>query len=54
MCLLRFAVAIIMEIAYGHRVESSSDYYVHLAEVTNDNINIIARATILDVLPFCE
>ncbi len=49
-----YTAAIIMQITYGHRVQSDDDRYVKLAEQVNDTILAMGRAAILDLLPFCK
>lgn len=41
-----------MEITYGHRVESEDDYYVNLAEKTNEAVLVMGQAKALEILPF--
>lgn len=52
--LRRFTAAVIMEIAYGHKVVSDDDLYVQLAQEVNDSVAVMGGAAILDLLPFRE
>ena len=40
-----------MEITYGHQVESVDDYYVRLAEQTNEAVTVMAQAKALELFP---
>ena len=52
----RFASAVIMEIAYGHRIETDDDRYLTLSEQVNQAAAGAGDAgvSLVDLLPICK
>lgn len=48
-----YATAIVMEIAYGHRVLSNDDEYLKVAERIFNVLHDANRPSLLDVSPIC-
>ncbi|GJE97075.1 cytochrome P450 [Phanerochaete sordida] len=50
----RYTTAMIMEIAYGHRILSEDDEYLRMAEEIIDILSATARPSLLDVSPIFD
>lgn len=49
-----YAAAVVMEIAYGHHVDSAEDPYIKIAEQVNTIITNMPDTSLVDLFPYCE